>query len=327
MPQTPSIAEGVFNQLAGLDAPGQVAFIERYVQENQHETDWLEFKSGSWTRNLGSPEIRETWSVYLSAFANSGGGLLIWGIRTMPDPTTKKDSAGEVDRVPPPGALLTRLDQLQNSLTNPPVVGVRMLSIVDSAPAAKGSGYVVCYVPDGPHKPYRAESDEHYYLRIGSHCRRPSPTVLRYMFYPQVSARLEISMISTPTPAGPVRFAATLHNRGTGTAKEPQVLSHVRTNNTWHQWGAGQYWTIQQLASDPQMGYTVLEYSSTYSIHPGASRLLFNMMLKAANPMHPIIFTFTAFATDTSGQKAELIYDPAEIGDGFQKTAIGLPMA
>src|SRR4051812_8176851 len=73
----PSIAEAVFKQIQEMDSRTRVAFVQKYVTDHQEETDWLDFKAGSQIKDVNnSPFLMKNWSKYLSAFANSGGGLL-----------------------------------------------------------------------------------------------------------------------------------------------------------------------------------------------------------------------------------------------------------
>jgi len=151
-PTAPSIAESVFKKLEAMDAPSRVGFLQKYCDDQQHETDWMDFKSGSYIKKVDDRWIDETWSKFLSAFSNSGGGILIWGVETKEDTKSKKDCAAILSPVPRPGELLTRLDKMQFTLANPPVPGVKFLDFVDPS-ASNGSGYLISFVPDSPFKP------------------------------------------------------------------------------------------------------------------------------------------------------------------------------
>src|SRR5690242_86578 len=110
---SPSIAETIFNQLQAMNAQARADFLKKYVDDNQHETDWLDFKACARIKSVKEDWIEKTWSKFLSAFANSGGGLLVWGIETKEDHVLKKDCAVNISLVPRPGELLSRLDQMQ----------------------------------------------------------------------------------------------------------------------------------------------------------------------------------------------------------------------
>lgn len=51
--------------------------IDELVESRAAENDWREFKGA---HTLNDEIVKRYWSENLSAFANSGGGLLIWGI-------------------------------------------------------------------------------------------------------------------------------------------------------------------------------------------------------------------------------------------------------
>lgn len=80
--------------------------LSKLVAAKEDENQWRDFKEADWMRTADGRtnfrdevlpehgkrdgkqltklgELKNTWSEYLGAFANSDGGLLIWGIRAQ----------------------------------------------------------------------------------------------------------------------------------------------------------------------------------------------------------------------------------------------------
>lgn len=121
--------------------------------------------------------VKAIWSECLGAFANSGGGILIWGIKAP-----KKIAEG-TDLVGDAKSLADRLRVLANDAADPPILGIEVRAIIGKATR---KGFVVCYVPASDFSPHRSMwADREYYFRAQDG-NRPVPTaILRRMFYPR----------------------------------------------------------------------------------------------------------------------------------------------
>lgn len=54
--------------------------LNQYIKNNQEENLYLEFKEGSNVK-LTHPDDKKNFAKALSGFANSSGGLIVWGIK------------------------------------------------------------------------------------------------------------------------------------------------------------------------------------------------------------------------------------------------------
>jgi len=183
--------------LAALD---KVAFLRSLMNsiDPTSENEWLEFKGAD---RIADKEIKTVWSESLAAFANTGGGVLIFGIdcRKIPspiDPANRIDVASAVALVPDPVALRSRLMELHHTATDPPMGGVEVESVND--PSGNG-GFVVCYIPEGSVKPYRAEfvKNNPYLIRIGDDNVVPPRSLLCHMFYPKRVVQILVQAANT----------------------------------------------------------------------------------------------------------------------------------
>src|SRR6266516_4392731 len=94
MPIYPSRASLFFEQITDLGSQA-FAYLDGVAKKSvsTDENEWREFKGAGFITgfltSLGNQKgkieadrkIKEIWSESLGAFANSGGGILIWGIK------------------------------------------------------------------------------------------------------------------------------------------------------------------------------------------------------------------------------------------------------
>ena len=96
-----SLAEGLFAQIMRRAPVDRAIFLRKMVRSNPptSEEEWLDFKSGlhgppAKLEPLGDDKIKEIWSTALAGFANTGGGVLIWGIEVRPTRTAGNGKNG-----------------------------------------------------------------------------------------------------------------------------------------------------------------------------------------------------------------------------------------
>jgi len=155
------------------------------------EMEWLDFKGRI---DPSDPELKRVWSKAISEFANTQGGLLIFGIDARKDAATGIDAAHELSLIPRPAALRSRLMELHHQATDPPVLGVEVKEIVGPT----DEGFVVCQIPSSPFRPHRSEHcNKQYYVRAGDDFVQAGPGLLRTLFYPsyQSSLWVEVALV------------------------------------------------------------------------------------------------------------------------------------
>jgi hypothetical protein len=104
------------------------------------------------------------------------------------------------------------------------VSGVDYLAVNET----NDSGYVVCLIPEGSRKPYRATlSGDKYYQRIGDRFHSISHAMLRTLFYPQYSPQLSITVRLGNPGNNTVRFDGIIRNDGIATAQDAIVFVEI----------------------------------------------------------------------------------------------------
>ena len=207
------------------------------------ETEWLEFKGAE---KIDANGIKNYWAEALSGFANTEGGVLVWGIDARKNEDKGIDCASALSLVPSLSALEARLKEIQPQRTNPPVNGVDYFS----CPSEEGceKGFVVCYIPEGNFKPYRTEIKKNpYYIRAGDSFHIPSVALLRSLFYPEYHSCLEAEVITgIDEKLGRVVAEFFINNRGVATAKNVVVAMKcndssvtIRSAGSWKELNTG----------------------------------------------------------------------------------------
>jgi schlafen family protein len=223
----PSLAQAFFDRIK--DSPDPVAFLESLTDPSAPATEeeYLEFKC---VPQNNDRSLKEAWSKSLSGFANTSGGVLIWGIKATRLPGKKVDCACDTCLVDDPGELKTQLNALSRQATDPPVPGV-LIETYSEPETSKG--FVICMIPQSEFCPHRAEYVENkpYYLRVNDNFMVMPAAVLRSMFYPRPKPylRVYISVRSRRNDLGtPVSWdwLMRIENSGTATARDLVIFVH-----------------------------------------------------------------------------------------------------
>jgi Putative DNA-binding domain len=256
----PSLAQYFFDEIKNAADP--FCFLSSLVNSTPpiFEEEWREFKRAD---DIKSDDVQRNWSKALSAFANTGGGVLIWGIEAKRNPGSERDCASGLALIDDPAALKSRLMQLHHQATDPPVQDITVEPYI----ASSGKGFVVCHIPEGNFKPYRAEQDgkKQFYLRAGDDFVIMPVPVLRSMFYPRVKPNLQIeTRFFDPGDGTNVNWSFRIYNTGTATARDVIVYVRLPVGSFGHPRCFG-YCT--KGAADASLGQGIL---CNQPIHPGA---------------------------------------------------------
>ncbi len=148
--------------------------LDRMIRERHAEGPWLDFK------NRGDPPDNEkNLGKAMSAFANTDGGVVIWGIDARSVRGDPADVARAKRPFDDPAGFVSELQRLTSRVVHPPVIGVDHFPI---AAAGGTQGFVVSYVPASPALPHRRVQDGHYFIRTGSSSEVAPHALLAAMF-------------------------------------------------------------------------------------------------------------------------------------------------
>jgi hypothetical protein len=307
--EKPSNARNFFNKLTRDSNPS--AAIQRLVNATPpvFENEWLDFKGAAQINEAG---IKNTWSEALAGFANTQGGVLIWGVDARKDQATGIDAASGLSLVKNPTAFKSRLNELHHQATEPPVLGVE----TEAYPfgGSDSEGFVICFVPESPFKPHRAEyASRQYIIRAGDHFVVPSVSLLRSLFFSQSRCHLVPKLtVSCTVENGnsSYRIEGFLDNLGSATAFDTFVIMHSSANglpNRIPNW-------------DYDHPRAPLNLSTKTPIHPRISTMFFGMNTFPENVPQSFEFKIQVFARDTEPIEWLISFTEDEVKKGAEKT-------
>jgi len=210
MSATDSLASNFFASLSRDTAEAYAKLASLVGPDSPYrESEWIEYKSGFY-QNIDKVGVE--WSRQLSGFANSGDGILIWGINTKP--FKKFDMPDKIVLVKDAELLAGELERLKSFAVEPPVHGVKILPITNQTAA----GFVIAFIPESPRKPHQVrlndpDVQDRFYIRNGHQTEPARQSLLRILFYPQFNPQVELS--------------AQLHNENTPHASLALYLRNV----------------------------------------------------------------------------------------------------
>ena len=151
--------------------------INDFVSLKQEENLTLDFKTIN-NANLTNKDDKRNLAKSLSAFANSSGGLVIWGVEAKKN---KKgiDCATGLKEIEDIRLFLSRLNEFTGMAVSPIVDDVRHRIIETSA----NKGIAITYIPESSSGPHMAKmGEDRYYKRSGDSFYRLEHFDLEDMF-------------------------------------------------------------------------------------------------------------------------------------------------
>jgi hypothetical protein len=188
--------------------------VQRFVVERQQEDLHLEFKTAASPRE--SLEDRHNLARALSGFANSAGGMVVWGVRATKD-ANGIDAASTIMPIIGVRRFASRLLELTADATDPPVEGIEHRYIV---PRGKADGIALSLVPESHRGPHMAKLGlNHYYKRSGASFYMMEHYDLADMFGKR--PRPQLGVATRLLGGEHYSVVVGIENRGRGTARTP----------------------------------------------------------------------------------------------------------
>lgn len=156
--------------------------IDELIADAQAENLWLDFKRAG-NDGKGSKLSDSDWKNYakaLSGFANSDGGVVLWGVACASDPVLGDVPTGKVP-IENPARFVSWLENAASACTVPAVPNAEHFAFESSSNA----GFVATLIPSSgvaPHQCIRPTGTLAYYIRAGSNFMQTPHAVLAGMF-------------------------------------------------------------------------------------------------------------------------------------------------
>ncbi|MBI4633613.1 MAG: ATP-binding protein [Deltaproteobacteria bacterium] len=239
--------------------------IEDYIREGQEENLFLDFKLLA-DPTLSKRDDRKSLAIALSGFANSEGGIIVWGVDARKNPEGV-DVACDRKEIENLSLLLSRLNQYTGDAVDPLLGGVLHKKI----PSSGDRGFAATVVPLSDSGPHMAKLGENrYYKRSGDSFyimehfdiedmfgRRKKPKLL---FTTKILSRSDLNF----------RVIVALENIGRGVAKSPFLEINLNSPYKIADFGLDGNGSFGLTALPPSLGSTSYKYgASSKVIHPG----------------------------------------------------------
>lgn len=195
--------------------------INEFLARGQEEHVSLEFKLIN-DPDLANRDDRRNFATLMSGFANSSGGLIVWGIEARKNAQDIDCAVGarHIDRL---ARFITRLNELTGEATKPQIEGVRHKPILDG----NDRGFALTLVPESESGPYMAKlGEDRYYKRSGDAFYRMEHFDLEDMFGRRKKPKLDLTARMVGQGARTAIILG-IENTGRATAKAPYLAFNI----------------------------------------------------------------------------------------------------
>lgn len=240
--------------------------IEAFVSEGQEEHLYLDFKQSN--ESLLSRDDRKNLAKALSAFANSDGGLIVWGVDCRKD-EAGRDVASKLKPISRLTAFLTHLNSLSPQLVSPAVDRVQHRVL----PSSEELGFAITFVPSSPSAPHMAKGGEdRYYKRSGSSFLRMEHFEVADMFgsrqRPLLTVYYRIGQITRRVKEDRFKVIVGIQNSGRSSAHYPFLALSLPSCLTLAERGGEEFRLLGTAYGSRYIGFSG---KAGVSVHPGMS--------------------------------------------------------
>jgi hypothetical protein len=190
-----------------------VADVFAFVKDQRREDLTLDFKLAP--SCFANRDDRKTLAVGIAGFANSSGGLIIWGVDARKD-EDGIDCAQSAVPVPEPNLFMSRLEEHAGAAASPVVAGVQHRLI-----EGDGGPFAMTLVPESLSGPHMSKlGEDRYYKRSGDQFRRMEHFDVADMFGRR---RKPVLALDLRKESGGANVMVSVKNVGRGIAKAPYL--------------------------------------------------------------------------------------------------------
>jgi Putative DNA-binding domain len=214
---------------AHLRSQGESA-VSELIADFQSENLWVDFKrsadNGSGTKLHQSD--RENFAKAISGFANSDGGVIIWGVDCRRDPTSGADLPSGKYPIQQPCRFVSWLENAASGCVTPPAPGLEHAVIASENSAESLVASLIPPSDVAPHQCLQPAGKLQYYMRAGSNFVSVPHAVLAGLFGRRPQPKLFTfyegkPLLRTDPELLDLEFGVRLMNHGPAPASNPYV--------------------------------------------------------------------------------------------------------
>jgi hypothetical protein len=231
--------------------------IREYISTQQEEHLSLDFKTLE--RTEMSRGDRKNLAKAISGFANSNGGLIVWGVNCREN-SDGIDCASTIVDIDNAKQTLSKLNEYTGKATVPIVEDVQNKLITTTDPR----GILVTLVPESDKGPHMAKLGENrYYKRSGDSFYKMEHFDIADMFGKRKKPLLELVYSKTSAHS----LLISIINNGRGSALAPYLMVDLPTGFEVNRFGVdgNHNWNLPPIHSQSKKGFGA---NTTFVIHP-----------------------------------------------------------
>lgn len=252
--------------------------VRSLIDNSERESDNLDYKKA--TQPFGNSE-KDDIAKDVSSFANSGGGIIIYGVTTDPSDKTRPVA---IEAIHP--ANIESFDRVVNSKIQPPVAGWQKRLIPNDQPQV-----MVIFVPQSDDPPHQSLADKKYYRRAGIESIPMTHDLIALHFGrrlgPILSLRLSVKessiKFSEDGYSDPKPLKVFIENTGKRVAKYVKVVICYPRSNVRVTLHPGRFPSdkVQVVDSNPEQIW--VQFTENIGVfHPGKSEEIFSFGLRVS---------------------------------------------
>lgn len=211
-----NVAEKLYNSLATIQD------IQKLIDEGETEGQYLECKSPQ------SPSLdrglKQQLAEEVSAFTNTGGGVILWGVSTTHHQQSKMDVLSAIEEIGSVRNLKKQIDLATATTTEPQIISCQSKVILRVSGNTKG--IIVTYIPPTPGDPIRTTTNREFFIRIGAERNKMPYETIKRMFAgtsgPDLFALFN-NKIVVKQDDGSWRVPIVIQNNSSAAAKDAEV--------------------------------------------------------------------------------------------------------
>ncbi|MCX6702743.1 MAG: ATP-binding protein [Candidatus Wolfebacteria bacterium] len=223
-----NIAEKLYRSLSSLSD------IQRLIDNGETENQYLECKSP------GEPRLdkglKQQLAEAVSGFANTGGGVIIWGLSTTHHSHSGLDILTQVEEIASIKNFKIQIDLAAASVFEPQIISCQSKLLTKNPSDTKG--LIITFIPPTNGDPIRSNIDGKFYIRVRDEFNEMPYETIKRMFAgtsgPDLSALFNNQLVKL-RPDGSWDIPIGVGNNSSAAAKDVQVSVTVANKSSCDQ--------------------------------------------------------------------------------------------
>ena len=298
--------------LALFNSLNTIQTVQRLIDDGEAENQYIECKSP--TAPQLSRDLKFQLSQAVSGFANSGGGVIIWGVSTTKHQHSGLDILTQIELIGSIKNFAQEIDSTIPRLIKPLTIELHQSRILREKPSDT-KGIIITYISPTDGDPIQA-NDEKFYLRIRDEFKEMPYETIKRMFSGTVSPDLypvfDNRLVKLEQDDS-WRFPIILENRSSAAAKDTEVSIDIKNFSSCESVNSREF----RDSSNINPGIKIFIAEVNKPIHRGMNIIAGNLvvkMKKIKRVKRVLNLLITIYATNMRAKQREVTVELAKKG-------------